>query len=226
MFDSSGEPTGYLLNNKQGCIVLHMKRPQRRAPEESKSRILDAAEAVFAREGFDRTSLAEIGAAASVSRGLPAYFFGTKEQLYAAVVERGRQQIHNVVTRSTREGPADLDAFVERSVGAFIDYLAAHPNMVRMLQWEFLHAPGTPRQEAPIALFFEMVGVLQYALEKARVTGVDAVHLLLSIVGMCFFPFIVADPKSIDAAFLQTRKHHIMSLLRAGALPTRGGSHA
>jgi hypothetical protein len=48
------------------------------------------------------------------------------------------------------------------------------------------------------------------------------VHLLLSIVGMCFFPFIVADPKAIDTEFLVSRKRHIMSLLRAGVLPARG----
>ncbi len=198
----------------------------RRSPEESRSRILDAAEALFARNGFDRTSLADIGAAARVSRGLPAYFFGNKEQLYSAVVERAREQIHAVVVRSVREGPRELDAFLERSIGAFVDYLATHINMVRMLQWEFLHAPGTPRQDAPIALFFETVGVLQRALNEEHATGIDAVQLLLSIVGMCFFPFIVADPKAIDSAFLQSRKHHIMTLLRAGVLPARGGSHA
>jgi AcrR family transcriptional regulator len=196
---------------------------RRRSPEESRTRILDAAEAVFARDGFDRTSLAEIGAAAGVSRGLPAYFFGTKEQLYTTVVERGRQQIHDVITRSVQEGAHDLNAFVERSVSAFIDYLAAHPNMVRMLQWEFLHAPGTPRQDAPIALFFETVGVLHSALEKAHVRGVDPVQLLLSIVGMCFFPFTVADPNAVDDEFLSGRKRHVMNLLRAGVLPERGG---
>jgi AcrR family transcriptional regulator len=197
----------------------------RRSPEESRSLILDAAELVFARDGFDRTSLAQIGAAAGVSRGLPAYFFGTKDQLYTAVVERGRQQIHDVVTRSLRDGPQDLNAFLERSAGAFIDYLAARPNMVRMLQWEFLHAPGTPRQDAPIALFFETAGVLHNALENAGVKGVDPIHLLLSIVGMCFFPFIVADPTSVDERFLDARKRHVMNLLRAGVLPAQGGSH-
>lgn len=194
----------------------------RRSPDESRTLILDAAEAAFARDGFDRTSLADIGSAAGVSRGLPAYFFGTKEQLYTAVVERGRQQIHMVVMRSMRHGSRELEPFLERSISAFIDYLAAHPNLVRLLQWEFLHAPGTPRQDAPIALFFETVGVLHTALEKAGVGGVDAVHLLLSIVGMCFFPFIAADPKAIDAEFLANRKRHIMGLLRAGVLPARG----
>lgn len=197
----------------------------RRSPEESRGLILDAAEAAFARDGFDRTSLAGIGAAAGVSRGLPAYFFGTKEQLYTAVVERGRKQIHDVVMRSMRHGSRELEPFLERSIDAFIDYLATRPNLVRLLQWEFLHAPGTPRQDAPIALFFETVGVLHTALEKAKVSGIDAMQLLLSIVGMCFFPFIVADPKAIDDQFLSDRKRHIMTLLRAGVLPARGRLH-
>jgi len=196
----------------------------RRSPEESRTLILDAAEAAFARHGFEGTSLADIGAAAGVSRGLPAYFFGSKDRLYTAVVERGRQQIHEVVMSSLRHESRELEPFLERSIGAFIEYLATHPNLVRLLQWEFLHAPGTPRQDAPIALFYETVGVLHTALEKAGVGGIDAVHLLLSIVGMCFFPFIVADPKTMDDQFLAGRKRHIMALLRAGVLPARGRS--
>jgi AcrR family transcriptional regulator len=50
--------------------------------------ILAAAENLFARSGFDRITLAGIGQAAGLSRQAPAYFFGDKERLYAAVLER------------------------------------------------------------------------------------------------------------------------------------------
>ena len=50
--------------------------------------VLDAAERLFAERGFEATSLNDVGAAAGVSRGTPGYFFGSKAELYRAVLER------------------------------------------------------------------------------------------------------------------------------------------
>jgi AcrR family transcriptional regulator len=56
--------------------------------ERSKEAILSAAEDLFARQGFEGTSMQEIGEAAGVARSTPAYFFRSKEALYEAVLAR------------------------------------------------------------------------------------------------------------------------------------------
>ena len=61
---------------------------RRRDAAASRRAILDAAEQLFAQRGYDRASLGEIGRRAGVSAALPAYFFGGKEALYAAVLDR------------------------------------------------------------------------------------------------------------------------------------------
>lgn len=189
----------------------------RRAPERSKAAILEAATGLFARNGYDRTSLADVGEAAGVSRGLPAYFFGSKERLYAAVVERMREQVQELVQQSFAAATShSLESMLERAIGAYIDYLADNPQVVRLLQWEFLHSPDTPRQEAPVTLFYETVGVLHQALTATGVSTVDPFHLLLSIVGMSFFPFIVVDDKIIDREFVEARKKHVLALVLGG----------
>jgi len=193
-----------------------MTRPRRLA-EESKSRILEAATALFARNGFDRTSLADVGEAAGVSRGLPTYFFETKERLYTAVAERLRDQVQALVRDSVAGSRTrTVQEVLERAVPAFVDYLAAHPHIVRLLQWEFLHAPGTPRQQAPVSLFYDTAGVLAQALDAAGITDVDPILLLLRIVGMCFFPFTAVDETLIDPEFIETRKQHVLKLLLGG----------
>lgn len=48
--------------------------------------ILDAAERLFARQGFDATSTAAVAAAAGVPKGLIFYYFPTKEALLSALV--------------------------------------------------------------------------------------------------------------------------------------------
>ena len=54
----------------------------------TKARILDAAEALFLAGGFDATSLRAITAAAGVNLAAVNYHFGSKEELFEAVLRR------------------------------------------------------------------------------------------------------------------------------------------
>lgn len=55
---------------------------------DTKTRILDAAEKLFATQGFEATSLRQITAAARVNLAAVNYYFGTKDQLIRAVLSR------------------------------------------------------------------------------------------------------------------------------------------
>ena len=63
-------------------------RQRGRDAERSRRAILDAAERVFARDGWRDATLAAIGAEAGVSRGTPGYFFRSKDGLFAAMADR------------------------------------------------------------------------------------------------------------------------------------------
>ncbi len=56
--------------------------------DETRRRILDSAESLFAERGFYGVSLRDITCLASVETALPSYHFGTKARLLTAVVER------------------------------------------------------------------------------------------------------------------------------------------
>jgi len=55
---------------------------------DTKTRILDAAESLFMEHGFEATSLRSLTAAASVNLAAVNYHFGTKEELFQAVLTR------------------------------------------------------------------------------------------------------------------------------------------
>ena len=69
-------------------------RPARRSvavdatSADTKTRILDAAESLFMEHGFEATSLRSLTAAASVNLAAVNYHFGTKEELFQAVLTR------------------------------------------------------------------------------------------------------------------------------------------
>jgi AcrR family transcriptional regulator len=54
----------------------------------TRDRILDAAETLFAERGFHGVSIRDITRAADVQLALANYHFGSKQQLYASVIER------------------------------------------------------------------------------------------------------------------------------------------
>ena len=73
---------------------MPVQRPARRAlamdalSQDTKTRILDAAEALFMEHGFEATSLRQLTAAAGVNLAAVNYHFGTKEELFQAVLTR------------------------------------------------------------------------------------------------------------------------------------------
>lgn len=62
-------------------------RDRRRAPH-TREAILDAAEAIFVESGYHGASIRSISDAAGVQKALAYYHFGSKEDLFRAVVER------------------------------------------------------------------------------------------------------------------------------------------
>ena len=202
------------------------------AAEASKRAILDAAEAVFARKGYDATTLQEICDRAGVTRGLPTYFFGSKEQLYQAVLERvfALRQTQDLVTflRDQAHHPGtsaeeSLRAVIER----VFDLLVASPIFLRLTEWEGLSG-GQSLGNLPrvLTVLHEAFQVLQ---EEMGWREDDAEHFLIDLVALCHFPLAHAytflKPLGVDAhdpGFLERRKRHVVMLLlgrTSGAAP-------
>lgn len=105
--------------------------------EETASRILDAAEALFAEQGFAGTTLRDV--AASVGLRIPSLYnhFESKEQLYGAVLDRSVRPVVELLTRiveapaAERPEPADI-------IQAVMDLLEVHEHLPQLLHHETL----------------------------------------------------------------------------------------
>jgi len=84
--------------------------PRRRHPEDTKERLLDAAERLFAERGFEGASLRAVTHAAGTSVSAAHYHFGSKEALLVATIRRRAEPV-------VRARAARLDE-IERRAGA------------------------------------------------------------------------------------------------------------
>jgi AcrR family transcriptional regulator len=86
--------------------------------EHTRNLLLDAAEEVFARRGFDGAALEDIADAAGYTRGAIYSHFGSKAELFLAVVERQRQQFldgfADVIAAFHRLDDLDTDELADR----------------------------------------------------------------------------------------------------------------
>ncbi len=169
-------------------------RPPRPEAPPARERILDAALAAFAERGFDGATTRAIATAAGVNLGLIPYYFGDKEHLWRAAVDRAFAALERGVGDLVRDGRALADrerlALVIR---AYVRFVARNPEFVRLMHEEGKHEG--PRMEwlvdRHVRPLFEAIAQLT---ERARGLGripadVDPIHLhyiLAGSVGLIF----------------------------------------
>ena len=92
----------------------------KKAPAETRERVLEVAERLFAERGLDAVSIRDIIAAAGANLGAINYHFGTKDRLIEAVFERRlipstqeRLRALEAVERAAGDRPPKLEAVLE-----------------------------------------------------------------------------------------------------------------
>ncbi len=198
-----------------------------RNPERSREAILDAAEQLFAEQGYDATSLQEVGTLAGLSRATPAYFFGSKAELYRAVLDRAFDEVRAAV-RSGRERALSAshapEAILAGAVADYYDFLSARPNFVRLIEREALGGSPIGDDVSPrLAAGQEALAAISEELGLGEAASAENAHLLLSIVALCWFPLVhgptLLRSIGLDPAapgFAEERKRWIIDLLLHG----------
>lgn len=159
----------------------------------SRRAILDAAETLFAERGVESVSLQDIGQAAGLSRGTPNYFFGAKQDLYIAVLERvfadreqaTRRAFEPVHAWCEAPQPGSLRRPLTRAIESYMSFLLSRPAFVRLVAYEELRgARGlrlTRHDGAAMREAFAAVRVLAPARLLRRFDVDDAVLVLVSL---------------------------------------------
>ena len=207
-----------------------------RNPVRTRAAILYAAEKLFAQKGFDATSLHEVGTAAGVSRGTPGYFFGSKADLYQAVLDRSFTEVREAVRAGRARALASNqtpDAILAGAVSDYFDFLADRPNFIRLIEREALSGAVQLEGAGHLSAGQEALAAISAELGLDDAESGDAAQLLLSIISLCWFPLIhartVAPAVGVELETLEDlerRKRHVVGLVQHGlrGLTTHGAT--
>jgi TetR/AcrR family transcriptional regulator len=162
-----------------------------RDADRTRGAVLDAAEALFAAQGYHPTSMAQIGERAGVSRGTPGYFFGSKESLYTAVLERcfseARDRVREGLRRAANSGEP-RETVLAGVVSDYFDYAWSHPDLVRLMHREAL---GEGPAATPVTFALEVgAEVVSSLANELGLSDSTARQFALALLALTWFPVI------------------------------------
>jgi len=166
-------------------------RPTRDA-ERTQAAILAAATQEFARYGLGGARVDRIALRAKANKRMLYYYFGSKEDLFLAVLERAYENIRaeEQKLRLTDLAPAEG---VERLIVFTWNYFLAHPEFMTLLNSENLHRARHLKRSSKIeAMHSPLVATLSEVLARGARKGVfrdgvDPVQLYVSIAALGYF---------------------------------------
>lgn len=202
-------------------------RPKARANgRDPRAALLEAALALFARQGVAATSLQAVAAEAGVTPAMLHYYFGSRDQLLDVLVaERLLPLLAGILQQASGEdGVGEPRRFVRTMVPLVMTAAAANPWLPPLWVREVLTDGGALRARVlqhtrgfvPL-----LAGRFRRAQEEGRLNPrLDPRLLLVSLIGLTLFPFAAAPiwRSVLDAGDITTDTmiNHTLALLERG----------
>ena len=145
--------------------------PRQRDAERTRAEILDVATSEFADRGYAGARVDEIAAKTSTTKRMIYYYFGGKEQLYTAVLERSYSRIRGLEQELDVEHLDPVEA-IRALAGLTFDHHEAHPDFIRLVSIENIHhAEHIARSEVLTGLANPALDVLGTILDRGWAAG-------------------------------------------------------
>lgn len=163
-----------------------------RDADRSQAAILLAARDEFANHGLAGARVDRIAERAEVNKRLIYYYFGSKDDLFLAVLERTYADIREAEQRLHLDEVEPVEA-IRQLISFTWHYYLEHPEFITLLNSENLHkAVHLKRSERIQEMNSPLVQLLDGILERGRRqhlfhAGIDPIQLYISIASLCYF---------------------------------------
>ena len=196
-----------------------------RDPARTQESIIEAATAEFSRRGLGGARVDAIADAAGVNKRMLYHYFGNKEDLFLAVLERAYEKIRGQEEALRLENLDPVEA-MRRLVRFTFRYFVENQYFVALLNSENLHrARHIRRSRRATSINSPLIGVIGGVLKRGRAAGVfrggvDPLQLYISIAGVAYFYFSNIHTLSVifardlnGSASLAARERHVVDVI-------------
>ncbi|MDM0105825.1 TetR/AcrR family transcriptional regulator [Variovorax sp. J22R24] len=178
--------------------------PRSRDADRSQLAILASARDEFAQRGLAGARMDSIAERAGLNKRLIYYYFGSKDDLFLAVLEGTYADIRQAEQRLHLDEVEPVEA-IRRLISFTWHYYLEHPEFITLLNSENLHrAAHLKRSERIQEMNSPLVQLLDNVLERGKRldlfrAGVDPVQLYISIASLCYF--YLSNNDTLSAVF-------------------------
>ena len=182
--------------------------------------IMDAAYALFIKQGFAATSMRDIAHQSHIAVGSIYNHFASKENVFEAIVAE-RHPFLEIIPLLTSVVGADAESFVRNAARALVDELGRHPGFLNLMLIEIVEFEG---RHVPM-LTGRLLPLVTSLSERLRSSAVDdrsipPLVLARAFLGM-FFSYYITDRllgRAMPAGMSQAAMDHFVDIFLHGVL--------
>jgi AcrR family transcriptional regulator len=186
------EESEALMRSSAELPEVEEKPKQKRDPVRTRARILNAATQEFSRHGLGGARVERITKRAGANKRMLYYYFGGKELLFVAVLEKAYEDFGNAQRELHLDEFEPIEAM--RRLMAFLwDYFLENPHFIRLLNSENLHqAKHLKRSTRVHDLASHILSILGGVVRRGQAAGVfrpdvDINQLYITATGVGYF---------------------------------------
>ena len=148
-----------------GAVKVAPRRPVADRRGDTRRQIIDAAVLLMADQGFSATSVEEIAAKAGVAKGSVYYNFGSKDEMFTAILTEGVERLTDALRSASagREGARALEALVTE----LLTQIHANPSFAKLITTETFRT-GRHWQESIRLVRDDSMGAFADVVRRAR----------------------------------------------------------
>ncbi len=151
-------------------------------------RILSAAEQLFSTHGFDATSMQRIATTAGVSKASVFHHFGSKQELYLAVLQNACRELHDAWVAHD-DGSSGQTSQLRHFAATHLEHLFERENLSRVVLRSLLDSGQELGRDMAEQVFSEQFTRLVELVRSGQDAGlisphIDGAHAAIAVVGM------------------------------------------
>jgi TetR/AcrR family transcriptional regulator len=194
-----------------------------RRPTDTRDRVLQVAQALFAERGYRGTSLRDIAKRIGIRAPSLLHHFPSKQQLYLAVLDKMFESLEDAAN-AIAWGRESRQERMRQAIGDTIDFIASRPDFVRIMWKEMADESGVGRQvlkrRLPPLFSIAVNFIFRGQRDGEFRTEVDPLHFMWSLNSITIGYFTTAamvrrlwNMNLLEPAMIERRKREVIDMV-------------